>query len=81
MSQAILLETFPPEKRGLAMGIFGMGVVVGPILGPIVGGLILGIAEALGSHWFGSTYADLISFSMLVAVLIFRPKGILGGTD
>jgi MFS transporter, DHA2 family, multidrug resistance protein len=40
MSQAILLETFPPEKRGLAMGIFGMGVVVGPILGPIAGGYI-----------------------------------------
>ena len=54
---------------------------LGSMLGPIVGGLILGIAEALGSHWFGSTYADLISFSMLVAVLIFRPKGILGGTD
>ncbi len=40
MSQAILMETFPPEQRGLAMGIFGMGVVLGPILGPLVGGYL-----------------------------------------
>lgn len=40
MSQAILLETFPTEERGLAMGIFGMGVVLGPILGPLVGGYL-----------------------------------------
>jgi MFS transporter, DHA2 family, multidrug resistance protein len=38
MSQAILMETFPPRERGLAMGIFGMGIVVGPILGPLLGG-------------------------------------------
>jgi MFS transporter, DHA2 family, multidrug resistance protein len=38
MSQAILLETFPANQRGLAMGIFGMGTVMGPILGPLVGG-------------------------------------------
>lgn len=40
MSQAILLETYPPNQRGLAMGIFGMGIVVGPILGPLVGGYL-----------------------------------------
>ncbi len=40
MSQAILMETFPPNQRGLAMGIFGMGVVVGPILGPLLGGYL-----------------------------------------
>jgi DHA2 family multidrug resistance protein len=38
MSLAILMETFPPRQRGLAMGIFGMGIVVGPILGPLLGG-------------------------------------------
>lgn len=40
MSQAILLETFPPHKRGLAMAIFGMGTVVGPIMGPLLGGYL-----------------------------------------
>ncbi|MCB2185135.1 MAG: DHA2 family efflux MFS transporter permease subunit [Deltaproteobacteria bacterium] len=40
MSQAILMETFPPEERGLAMGVFGIGVVVGPIMGPLLGGYL-----------------------------------------
>ena len=38
VSQAILLESFPKEKRGLAMSIFGLGVVVAPIVGPLLGG-------------------------------------------
>jgi DHA2 family multidrug resistance protein len=38
LSQAILIESFPAEKRGLAQGLFGLGVVVAPILGPTVGG-------------------------------------------
>ncbi|MDB5172382.1 MAG: Drug resistance transporter EmrB/QacA subfamily [Phycisphaerales bacterium] len=40
ISQAVLLESFPPAKRGVAMGIFGMGVVVAPIIGPTLGGWI-----------------------------------------
>ncbi len=40
MSQAILMESFPPSQRGLAMGIFGVGAVMGPILGPLVGGYV-----------------------------------------
>jgi MFS transporter, DHA2 family, multidrug resistance protein len=38
LSQAILLESFPPEKRGLAMSVFALGVVVAPVLGPTLGG-------------------------------------------
>jgi MFS transporter, DHA2 family, multidrug resistance protein len=38
MSQAILLESFPPKKRGAAMALFGFGVVVAPVLGPTLGG-------------------------------------------
>jgi len=38
ISQAILLESFPPEKRGMAMAAFGLGVVVAPIIGPTLGG-------------------------------------------
>lgn len=37
-SQAILRDTYPAEKQGTAMGIFAMGVIVGPALGPILGG-------------------------------------------
>lgn len=38
ISQAILLESFPPKKRGAAMALFGFGVVVAPVLGPTLGG-------------------------------------------
>jgi MFS transporter, DHA2 family, multidrug resistance protein len=38
MSQAIMLESFPPEDRGKAMGFWGLGIVVAPILGPVIGG-------------------------------------------
>jgi DHA2 family multidrug resistance protein len=38
LSQAILLESFPPHKRGQAMAMFSLGVVVAPVLGPTVGG-------------------------------------------
>ncbi|MGH9394701.1 MAG: DHA2 family efflux MFS transporter permease subunit, partial [Terriglobales bacterium] len=40
LSQSVLLEEFPPERRGTAMAVWGMGIVVMPILGPIVGGWI-----------------------------------------
>jgi MFS transporter, DHA2 family, multidrug resistance protein len=38
IGQAVLLESFPPEKRGQSMGFYAMGVVVAPILGPTLGG-------------------------------------------
>jgi MFS transporter, DHA2 family, multidrug resistance protein len=38
LSQSILLESFPPEKRGVAMSVFGFGVVCAPVLGPTLGG-------------------------------------------
>lgn len=40
ISQAIILESFPKEKRGLGMSIFGMGVILAPIVGPVLGGWI-----------------------------------------
>ncbi len=40
IAQAVLLESFPPEKHGVAMATYGMGVIVAPILGPTLGGWI-----------------------------------------
>ncbi|MCX7011395.1 MAG: DHA2 family efflux MFS transporter permease subunit [Candidatus Sumerlaeota bacterium] len=40
ISQAILVESFPPRKRGLAMAFYGMGVVFAPVIGPTLGGWI-----------------------------------------
>jgi branched-chain amino acid transport system permease protein len=54
---------------------------LGSMLGPLIGGLILGVTEALGTNWLGATYENLIGFTILVLVLIIRPKGIMGGAD
>ncbi len=66
IAQAIMLESFPPAKRGAAMALFAMGVVVAPILGPTLGGWItdnyswrwifyinlpVGIAAVLMAEW------------------------------
>ncbi|MCD7880062.1 MAG: DHA2 family efflux MFS transporter permease subunit [Candidatus Gastranaerophilales bacterium] len=40
LSQAIIMESFPPEKRSQSMGIFGLTVILAPTIGPIVGGWI-----------------------------------------
>lgn len=40
IAQAVLLESFPQEKRGSAMAVYGMGIVVAPIIGPTLGGWI-----------------------------------------
>ncbi|MGD0280064.1 MAG: DHA2 family efflux MFS transporter permease subunit, partial [Smithella sp.] len=38
ITQSILRETYPPKEQAMAMGIYGMGVVLGPALGPTLGG-------------------------------------------
>lgn len=40
IAQSVLLESFPPERRGSAMALYGLGVVVAPIIGPTLGGWI-----------------------------------------
>ena len=40
LSQAILLESFPPAKHGIAMATYGLGVIIAPVLGPVLGGWI-----------------------------------------
>lgn len=67
LSQAIMLEAFPPEKRGKAMAFWGLGIVVAPMLGPVLGGWLtdsyswrwlfyinvpIGVLGLLMSNWF-----------------------------
>lgn len=40
-SQTIITESYPPEKRGMAQAIYGLGVIIGPTLGPPLGGFIV----------------------------------------
>jgi DHA2 family multidrug resistance protein len=48
ISQSILLESFPKEKRGMAMAIFGLGIIFAPIIGPTLGGWI---TDNYSWHW------------------------------
>jgi branched-chain amino acid transport system permease protein len=51
---------------------------IGNLRGALVGGLCLGLVEMYGSSIFGSEWQNVVAFSVLVLVLMFRPTGILG---
>ncbi|WP_422459574.1 MULTISPECIES: high-affinity branched-chain amino acid ABC transporter permease LivH [unclassified Endozoicomonas] len=51
---------------------------IGSIPGAVLGGLILGVTEAFTAGYFSSEYKDVVAFSLLVLILLFRPSGILG---
>ena len=78
---AILFPVNPIMGGHLTLKSFVVTIVggLGTMLGPLIGGLTLGVVEAIVTNWFGSTYENLISFTILVLVLIFMPRGILGG--
>jgi DHA2 family multidrug resistance protein len=78
-AQAILFETYPPEKRGAAMAIFGLGAMVGPAIGPTLGGYIVDNAS-----WPLIFYINIpigiIAFLLTLAVIpnpkfLEKPKG------
>jgi DHA2 family multidrug resistance protein len=48
LSQAVMLDAYPIEQRGQAMGIWGVGVMLGPIMGPTLGGWL---TENYSWHW------------------------------
>lgn len=66
VSQSILTESFPPEKRGMAMGLFGLGVVVAPVLGPTLGGWL---TDSFSWRW--AFYVN-IPFGVLAFILVSR---------
>ncbi|MBV7435377.1 high-affinity branched-chain amino acid ABC transporter permease LivH [Cardiobacteriaceae bacterium TAE3-ERU3] len=51
---------------------------IGSIPGAMLGGLILGLTESFTSAYLSSEYKDVVAFSLLILVLLFRPTGILG---
>jgi len=69
-----MMGFIPGIKAFTAAVLGGIGNVVGAMLG----GFFLGLAEALGVLVMPAEYKDVIAFGLLVLVLIFRPRGILG---
>jgi branched-chain amino acid transport system permease protein len=68
------MGTMPGLKAFVAAVLGGIGSVPGAMLG----GYILGIAETLTKGFLSSQYADAISFSILILILLVKPTGILG---
>ena len=71
LSQAILLDTYPTERHGSAMAIWGLGVMVGPILGPSLGGYL---TEYYNWRWV--FYINLpVGLLALLGIITSVPKG------
>ncbi len=66
IAQSVLLESFPPIKRGAAMAVYGLGVVVAPIIGPTLGGWITD-----NYSWRWIFYINL-PIGILAAFMAFR---------
>src|ERR1700680_478050 len=72
LSQAVLLEAFPPQDRGKAMGFWGLGIVVAPILGPVLGGWL---TDSFSWRWvFYINIPVGIASIVMTKLFIFDPS-------
>src|SRR5580704_11550223 len=78
VSQAILRETFPREKQGIAMAVYGMGVVFAPVVGPTLGGWI---TDNYTWRWIFLINIPVgVCSLLLTSLLIFDPPFLLRKT-
>ncbi len=70
LSQAIMLDSYPPEEHSKAMALWGMGVVLGPVIGPTLGGYL---TEVLSWRWVFFINLPVGSVALLGGIL-FLPK-------
>ena len=74
---------FVPGLKAFTAAVLGG---IGNIPGAVLGGIVLGLVEAFAASYlsiltngaFGAEYKDLFAFAILILILIFRPKGLLG---
>ncbi len=69
-SMMINFQVFPPERRGTAMGIFGMGVVLAPVFGPLLGGIAI---DTLGWRYIFAMPLPFIAVALILGP-IFLPE-------
>jgi DHA2 family multidrug resistance protein len=70
-SQAILFETFPPEKRGTAAGIFSLGIIIGPSIGPVLGGYII---DNLSWQWIFYVNIPIGIMAAILSYIYIKPS-------
>ncbi len=75
--------TLTSYDTGILLGLKGfVAAVVGGLgngLGAVLGGLLVGVMEAMGAGYISSAYKDAIPFVLILFILFFLPRGILGG--
>jgi DHA2 family multidrug resistance protein len=73
-TQAILVDTFPPQKRGLALALFGLTVILAPTLGPTLGGVI---TDDLSWRWIFFINLPVAALSLfLVGTILVEPEAL-----
>lgn len=77
VSQFTLSPTMGLDLTLVALIVMVIGGI-GNFLGSMIGGLIIGVAESLGSLLYGGTIGAMIPYGLLIIVLLFRPRGLLG---
>src|SRR5438477_11435994 len=72
LSQAVLLEAFPPHERGKAMGFWGLGIVTAPILGPVLGGWL---TDSYSWRWvfYINLPVGILAFFMVQSFIVDPP--------
>src|SRR5512146_3259808 len=69
ISQSILLESYPREKHGQAMAIFGLGAMLGPIVGPLLGGWI---TDSLSWRWIFYINIPIGIIAIIMNILVIN---------
>jgi len=75
-----LLPFQPPTGLQLSVASFNIVIIggMGSLVGAFVGGVLVAVAESLGAVFLRPSLKELVSFSLLVLILLFRPAGIFG---
>jgi len=72
-------------NMGYTIGIkaFTAAVIggIGSIPGAMLGGILLGLLEAIGTQFLGSSWKDVFAFGLLIIMLILRPNGLFGKSE
>src|SRR5262249_19813559 len=66
---------YPTGLRAFTSAVLGG---IGSIPGAVVGGLFIGLTQSLGGQLLGVKWTDVIIFSILIVIMVFRPSGLLG---
>ena len=77
---APLYSVFPAMGLGFVFKAFAVVIVggMGNVYGAVLAGLLLGVAESLAGTYLSATLRDTLAFGLMVAVLLWRPEGLLG---